>query len=619
MNLVVANADNPLLALQPRFDQLSREIEICSRHDDEVKLRKLVDEYRVVKASMEAIDNNSPKFDKKATQTKEFLTKWCQRINLLGGAEEIHSLLWNSEICQVFLDCKLPLSWSFDIDLVALICPSNAMVVAALLDRGQKNILVYDPEAPKDKYELLSSDGLVVLDKPEQIGGFFNSIKHPMRAAQIIFCSSLELNKEFKEEISSSIKHNLKLHHINQNTSQMYQRKWSENFLNNMNYVAGIPHLSKVKVSKADTAIVIAPGPSLSKNIHLLREVKGKALLISVLHALPALIAEGITPDIVVQVDSYENEGFITRIKHQIKSKIPVFVGATVLPKHYREFPAYNTVWTEPVGSIALALDSLLDLNFPYLTAGTVSLYAFNLCTQLNIKNIILVGQDLAFDGDVKYTGEEGLQEAVASRKKSQEKGNMPLIEVDGYFGGKVLSPPDYVSYIALFEDCSKKSIHTGIKHFNCTEGGAKIQNFTQAPLSQVIKKLKLSHPDTSNFSIYVEDHDIEKTRVIFHNYASSLLENSQIFIDNANICIKISRMKNPSKNQLAKKEEAISKLKKISSQNPILEGFISPLIIKTNRANYGMLNRTSSGAFFMELRSEAFHFRNKLLENIQP
>ena len=77
--------------------------------------------------------------------------------------------------------------------------------------------------------------------------------------------------------------------------------------------------------------------------------------------------------------------------------------------------------------------------------------------------------------------------------------------------------------------------------------------------------------------------------------------------------------MKNPSKNQLAKKEEAISKLKKISSQNPILEGFISPLIIKTNRANYGMLNRTSSGAFFMELRSEAFHFRNKLLENIQP
>ena len=61
MNLAVANADNPLLALQPRFDQLSREIEICSRHDDEVKLRTLVDEYRMITASMKAIDKDFPK------------------------------------------------------------------------------------------------------------------------------------------------------------------------------------------------------------------------------------------------------------------------------------------------------------------------------------------------------------------------------------------------------------------------------------------------------------------------------------------------------------------------------------------------------------------------------
>lgn len=619
MKFAAATSDNPLLTLQSRFDQLSKDIEICSRHDDEVKLRKLVDEYRMITASMQAIDKDFPKFDEKAAQTLEFLGKWRQRIGVLGGAEEIHSLLWNSEISQVFLDCNLPLSWNFDIDLIALICPSNAMVVAALLDRGQKNILVFDPEAPEDKYELISSDGLRVLDKLEQFEGVFNSIKHPMRATQIIYCSEQELNEDFKEEVSSLIKYYVKLHNLNQNTSQMYQRKWSENFLSNINYIASIPHLSKVKVSKADTAIVIAPGPSLSKNIHLLKKVKGKALLISVLHALPALIAEGITPDIVVQVDSYENEGFINRIKGQMKSKIPVFVGATILPEHYRELPSYNAVWTEPVGSIALGLNSLLGINFPQLTAGTVSIYAFNLCTQLNIKNIILVGQDLAFDGDIKYTGEDGLQEAIALREKAQEKAAIPLIEVDGYHGGKVLSPQDYAAYIEMFTDCSKHRLHKGVRHFNCTEGGAKIPNFTQAPLSQMVKELKLSHPDTSNFSIDIEDHDIDKTRAIFHNYTSSLLENSQIFINNINVCIKISRIKKPSKSQLVKKEEAIENLKKISSKNAILEGFISPLIIKTNRKNYGVINRTSPGAFFAELRSEVFHFRNKLLENIQP
>ena len=618
MKFAAANSDNPLITLQRRFDQLSTDIEICSRHDDEGRLRQLVDEYRMVTASMQAIDENFPKFDKKATQTKEFLTNWRQRIGLIGGPEEINSLLWNSEISQVFLDCSLPLSWNFDVDLIALICPSNAMLVAALLDRGQKNILVFDPEAPKDKYELLSNDGFKVVDELEQIEGVFNSIKHPMRATQIIFCSASELTKEFREEISSLIKYFVKLHNLNQNTSQMYQRKWSENFLDNINYIASIPHLSKVKINKTDTAIVVAPGPSLSKNIHLLKNVKGKALLVSVLHALPALIAAGITPDIVIQVDSYENEGFINRIKSQMKSKIPIFIGATVLPKHYRELPSQNTVWTEPIATINKELNGLLGIKFPNLTAGTVSIYAFNLCTQLNIKNIILVGQDLAFDGDAKYTGEDGLLEAVALREKAQEKAAIPLLEVDGYHGGKVSSPQDYAAYIEMFTDCSKHPLHKGIKHFNCTEGGAKIPNFTQAPLSQMIKELKLSHPETSNFSIDIEEHDVEKTRAIFHEYATLLLENSQIFIDNINICIKISRIKKPSKNQLVIKEEAITKLKKISSKNPILEGFISPLIIKTNRKNYGIINRTSPGAFFAELRSEVFHFRNKLLENIQ-
>ena len=50
-------------------------------------------------------------------------------------------------------------------------------------------------------------------------------------------------------------------------------------------------------------AIIVCPGPSLSKNVELLKKIKGKALIICVLHALKDLQKRGISPDFVVHVD----------------------------------------------------------------------------------------------------------------------------------------------------------------------------------------------------------------------------------------------------------------------------------------------------------------------------
>ena len=53
------------------------------------------------------------------------------------------------------------------------------------------------------------------------------------------------------------------------------------------------------------TAIIVCPGPSLSKNVHLLKDVKGKALIMCVLHAYKALKAAGVEPDIVIHTDPF--------------------------------------------------------------------------------------------------------------------------------------------------------------------------------------------------------------------------------------------------------------------------------------------------------------------------
>ena len=71
------------------------------------------------------------------------------------------------------------------------------------------------------------------------------------------------------------------------NTAKILTREWVENFIGNSHIIASLPHISEVSFKGPDTAVLVAPGPSLNKNIHLLKELDGKALIVSVLHALP--------------------------------------------------------------------------------------------------------------------------------------------------------------------------------------------------------------------------------------------------------------------------------------------------------------------------------------------
>ena len=49
--------------------------------------------------------------------------------------------------------------------------------------------------------------------------------------------------------------------------------------------------------------MVVAPGPSLAKNIHVLAELSQKLYIIALGHSLAALYEAGIRPDFMVHID----------------------------------------------------------------------------------------------------------------------------------------------------------------------------------------------------------------------------------------------------------------------------------------------------------------------------
>ncbi|MGV8078718.1 MAG: 6-hydroxymethylpterin diphosphokinase MptE-like protein [Syntrophales bacterium] len=221
-------------------------------------------------------------------------------------------------------------------------------------------------------------------------------------------------------------------------------------------------------------AIIVATGPSLQKNITLLRRAQGKALIIAVAQALRVLLAYDIRPDIICSID-FGEPNYRELADAIQEADMPLLMHPQVYPKIPKEYQ----------GDLFIILDrhNLLvppggKVPAPLGNALTVAHTALNLALAAGADPIIFTGQDLAFGESSHISG------ALASRTVSvrenrvileHEQGNheQAACRVPGYFGGRVLTN---VSLFAFLEDIEATvRRHPGRRFINATEGGARI------------------------------------------------------------------------------------------------------------------------------------------------
>ena len=70
--------------------------------------------------------------------------------------------------------------------------------------------------------------------------------------------------------------------------------------------MAQLGKLADLKVEGVKHAIVVAPGPSLDKNIHLLRANQERFFVTAPLRAAGVLEKHGVHPDLLFQVDALD-------------------------------------------------------------------------------------------------------------------------------------------------------------------------------------------------------------------------------------------------------------------------------------------------------------------------
>lgn len=232
--------------------------------------------------------------------------------------------------------------------------------------------------------------------------------------------------------------------------------------------------MEKVKKDwNQDTPVVIiGAGPSLRKNIKYLHRAKGHMLLVAVDRALVTLSKEGIIPDIIVDIDS--------------------LVAFSKGQEEYRDVPYMCSVstgresfdWNRgekiivPNGTWAYELMEKAGIsNEPFSSFGSVAIVAFGIFVMLETKNIIFVGQDLAYSEDGNSHA-EGLEAGSESEQ---------IYMLSGYYGKSVASRHDWFMFWKWYQQNIPKLKDTRV--INATEGGAHIPGTVQMSLREVVDK----------------------------------------------------------------------------------------------------------------------------------
>ncbi|EJR3980148.1 motility associated factor glycosyltransferase family protein [Campylobacter coli] len=272
-----------------------------------------------------------------------------------------------------------------------------------------------------------------------------------------------------------------------------------------------------------ENAIVVSAGPSLAKQLPLLKAYQDKVVIFCADGALSMLEKKGIVPDYVTNLDFTDLTMKFFQNKEN-KTSLNMLSCAT--------HP--SLVYSLDNKSVILRDDPLyqrFNLNdFGYIDTGThVSHFSYTLALTLGFKNIIMIGQDLAFD-------EKGNSHSKGFSYGEQFSGEktVPTLQVPAYAGkGEVLTHITWNDYRIKLEylfACNDQKA----KFYNATEGGARINFTEELSFKECCEKLLTKEKPQFELPKSLTKNRSDKLLVKFKEKIQKDQENAKRFLDDA-------------------------------------------------------------------------------------
>lgn len=290
---------------------------------------------------------------------------------------------------------------------------------------------------------------------------------------------------------------------------------WTQNYFSNIKSFLKYHPVDALKERLKGVPLIIAgAGPSLKKNAHLLREVKGKALIIAAITAYKPLLGYGVVPDFVIAAEKVDLPEYFTYGEDDLKTRL--LLGEVSHPDMYAREVKGKFIFFNNYNRLSHEQAPLWGSGYSPASGGSVTTAAFDMGVFFGCDPIVFVGQDMSFGGGRTHAA-GGVY--VSQNIRIDEKKNEIIIEEDfvkpdmtmgkleqvfqllwlkGLDGKPIPSKYDWVTFHQWFENYMTYLRREKIKVrvINATEGGAYIEGMEHTTLRAAIDAhMRTYHP----------------------------------------------------------------------------------------------------------------------------
>ncbi|EOJ1679658.1 motility associated factor glycosyltransferase family protein, partial [Campylobacter jejuni] len=280
----------------------------------------------------------------------------------------------------------------------------------------------------------------------------------------------LGLNKKLAENFKNSI--------VSHGNDPLDALQGIEQFVYNLPSMITHPSYKELLSKRkgiSDTAIIVSTGPSLTKQLPLLKKYASKATIFCADSSYPILAKHGIKPDYVCMLERTEITAEFFNNDFGEFDKDIVFVCAGVVhPKAIEYLKGRNRKYLIIPRYLYFPIYIKLKyFDFLYNTPSVAHMACY-LSLHLNHKNIIFIGQDLAY-------AENGNSHPDDYQNSANYESQMyEHILTEAYGGKKEIKTHEVWIFFKQILEAMIIKYH--ITTYNCTEGGARIEGTIEKP-----------------------------------------------------------------------------------------------------------------------------------------
>lgn len=369
---------------------------------------------------------------------------------------------------------------------------------------ANSRILLYEPSLDILRFVFenvalaseIADERVFIFDNKKDIAEFFEKKYLPGDRIEVLFLPGyLTLPDSDLLGFSNEIYKILKDKNIDQNTIFLHAKDTVINFISRIDMLDKLKPVNCLEgMAKDKPALVIAAGPSLKKDLELIKKNKDKFITIAILPVLPVLLENGIEPDFVTVVDSSNQLFKIEKYKDKLsninlimESRTDANLNTLQTKSKFLYFPFVDKLSEFIVNS--MSQKTIKELP----SVASVSILSYELAKLLGCTKIVFSGLDLALTGNqaygydyIKVVGEENNTLTLeCSKGIFQAKTTM----VKSANGSDVKTREDYLLFIREFAKIAEQA--TEIELINTALDGALVEGMIYAPLSEVVENIK--------------------------------------------------------------------------------------------------------------------------------